>query len=177
MKITKLVLPLFLLLSCFTFSQQKKKTTLPPPKIKKVPPLPAPPKAKLYEPTFNNEYFIWKLEKDSLLAAKSPYEIVLQVNDYSAFMRINSYPEETEYKSKVSDKNGDIIARTILMQANNYDVEIKNNILELKNRKTNEVTKFKIIKKSGKIIQLQGLNSKLIFTKDDKYEYYAPPSL
>jgi len=63
------------------------------------------------------------------------------------------------------------------MQANNYDVEIKNNILELKNRKTNEVTKFKIIKKSGKIIQLQGLNSKLIFTKDDKYEYYAPPSL
>ncbi|WP_314241443.1 hypothetical protein [Empedobacter tilapiae] len=176
MKITKLVLPLFLLLSCFTFSQQKKKTTLPPPKIKKVPPLPAPPKAKLYEPTFNNEYFIWKLEKDSLLAAESPYEIVLQVNDYSAFMRINSYPEETEYKSKVSDKNGDIIARTILMQANNYDVEIKNNILELKNRKTNEVTKFKIIKKSGKIIQLQDLNSKLIFTKDDKYEYYAPPS-
>lgn len=93
-------------------------------------------------------------------------------------MRINSYPEETEYKSKVvSIKNGDIISRTILMQANNYDVEIKNNILELKNRKTNEVVKFKIIKKSGKIIQLQDLNSKLIFTKDDKYEYYAPPSL
>ena len=177
MKITKLVLPLFLLLSCFTFAQQKKKTTLPPPKIKKVPPLPAPPKAKLYEPTFNNEYFIWKLEKDSLLTAESPYEIILQVNDYSAFMRINSYLEETEYKSTVSDKNGDIIARTILMQANNYDIEIKNNILELKNRKTNEVVKFKIIKKGGKIIQLQDLNSKLIFTKDDKYEYYAPPSL
>ncbi|MGL5233572.1 MAG: hypothetical protein ACRC8Z_02275 [Empedobacter falsenii] len=178
MKITKLVLPLFLLLSCFTFAQQKKKTTLPLPKIKKVPPLPAPPKAKLYEPTFNNEYFIWKLEKDTLLPAESPYEIVLQVNDYSAFMRINSYPEETEYKSKVvSIKNGDIISKTILMQANNYDVEIKNNILELKNRKTNEVAKFKIIKKSGKIIQLQDLNSKLIFTKDDKYEYYAPPSL
>ena len=178
MKITKIVLPLFLLLSCFTFAQQKKKTTLPPPKIKKVPPLPEPPKAKLYEPTFNNEYFIWKLEKDTLLPAESPYEIILQVNDYSAFMRINSYPEETEYKSKVvPEKNGYIIARTILMQANNYDVEIKNTILELKNRKTNEVSKLKIIKKNGKITQLQDVNSKLIYKKDDDYAYAPPPSM
>ncbi len=178
MKTTKLLFLIFIVISNISFGQNKKKTTLAPPKIKKVPSLPEPPKAKLYQPTFNNEYFIWKLEKDTLLPAESPYEIILQVNDYYAFIRTNSYPEETEYKSKiVPDENGDIIARSILMQADNYDVKIVNNILELKNRKTNEVSKLKIIKKNGKITELQDLNSKLIYKKDDDYTYAPSPSM
>ncbi|MGV0921403.1 hypothetical protein ACTS94_13730 [Empedobacter falsenii] len=178
MKTTKLLFLIFIAISNISFGQNKKKTTLAPPKIKKTPSLPEPPKAKLYQPTFNNEYFIWKLEKDTLLPAESPYEIILQVNDYSAFIRTNSYPEETEYKSKiVPDENGDIIARSILMQADNYDVKIVKNILELKNRKTNEVSKLKIIKKNGKITELQDLNSKLIYKKDDDYTYVPSPSM
>lgn len=63
------------------------------------------------------------------------------------------------------------------MQADNYDVKIVNNILELKNRKTNEVSKLKIIKKNGKITELQDLNSKLIYKKDDDYTYAPSPSM
>lgn len=91
---------------------------------------------------------------------------------------MNSYPETVSHQAnRDTADDGRIIARTMLTQSSNYDVEIKNNILELRDRKTNQVKQFKIIKKNNKIIQLQDVDSKLIYNKDDDYTYSPPPSI
>ncbi|WP_312556839.1 hypothetical protein [Empedobacter brevis] len=177
MKTAKILFLLFIAISSFSFGQKKKKTIPPPPIVKKEKKIP-PPSVKEFENTFNHDFFIWRLDKDTILPAESPYEIVLQVNDYSAFLRVNSYPETVSHRvirDTVDDSR--IIARTMLTQSSNYDVEIKNNILELRDRKTNQVKQFKIIKKNNKIIQLQDVDSKLIYNKDDDYTYSPPPSI